>query len=440
MSALRDTATERQLLASVLLEPSVLESCGVSPSELADPACALTLSAMLAVRAKGEPVDTVSVGTELQRRGWDAARAWDFLLPLTSTVPPSWRTVAERLRVMAEARRIAEASALGQAHASRLELDEARGVLAPVALGSGTRESEGMSGRALMEAALEAWIEISQSHEREQRGDPPRYIGLKMGSAREKVRVAGGECCTVAAATGVGKSSLALTEAVDLERRGIASGIVCVEDSFALWGAKLIGYRGKVDTAAMWRAEGSRDDWGRAERAVVEQIAGPDLIRVERAETGTVDEVISKMAKCVRVHGARVLFVDYLQAISAPIGKGITRRDMTDLVLARIQSAARALDVPLVLFSQLSRPEKGDPFREPYLSDMKESGTIENSSDAVVMMWILTDDKQDESYGVVLAKVAKTRIDERGQRWAMVRTSGQVLREIDGWTPPRSGL
>lgn len=439
-SQLHDPATERMYLAAVFLEPSVLEAGGVSPSEMSDPGCALTLSAMQAVRARGEPIDTVSVKTELQRRGWSATRAVEWLMPLTATVPPSWRTVADRILLMAEARRIAEASALGQAHAGRLELDEARGVLAPVALGSGTRDAECLSGRALMEAAFEAWTEVGEAAAREARGEPPRYVGLKMGSAREKVRIAGGECCTVAAATGVGKSSLALTEAVDLEERGIAPGIVCVEDSPALWGSKLVGHRGRLDTSAMWRAEGSREDWDRATRAVHEQIGRRDLIRIVRAASGTVDEVVSCMARLVRVHGCRVIFVDYLQAITAPIGKGITRRDMTDLVLARIQSAARALDVPLVLFSQLSRPVKGNPFVEPHLSDMKESGTIENSSDAVVMLWILTDDESDPEHGVVLAKVAKTRIDARGRRWAMRRMAGQVLRELDGWAPREGGL
>lgn len=294
-----------------------------------------------------------------------------------------------------------------------------------------------------MALAMEAWHGIAESQAREAKGEPPAYIGLKMGSARERVRIAGGECCTVAAATGVGKSSLAMTEAIDLERRGIPCGIVCIEDSPALWGAKLIGHRGDLDTSAMWRSEGSQDDWARAEWAVAKQLEARDLIRIVRAASGTVDEVISQMARLVRVHKSRVLMVDYLQAITAPIGKGITRRDMTDLVLARIQSAARALGVPLVLFSQLSRPERGNPFREPHLSDMKESGTIENSSDAVVMLWILTDDDTDrERFGVVCAKVAKTRIDARGKRWAMHRKSGQVLREIEGWEPPqeRTGL
>lgn len=435
MKDLHDPATERMYLAAVFLEPSVLEASGVSPSHLSDPGCALTLSAMQAVRARGEPIDTVSVQTELQRRGWTAIRAAEWVLPLTSRIPPSWRTVADRVLLMAEARRIAEASALGQAHAGRLELDEARGVLAPVALGSGTRDAQAMSGRALMEAALEAWKGISEAEAREQRGEPPRYVGLKMGSAAGKVKLSGGECCTVAAATGVGKSSLALTEAVDLEDRGIAPGIVCVEDSPALWGSKLIGYRGRLDTSAMWDACSSAEDWQRATRAVNDQITRKDLIRIVRAASGTVDEVVSCMATLVRVHGCRVVFVDYLQAISAPIGKGITRRDMTDLVLARIQSAARALDVPLVLFSQLSRPEKGNPFREPHLSDLKESGTIENSSDAVVMLWILTDDETAPEFGIVKGKLAKSRIRARGQRWAMRRMQGQVLREIE-WREP----
>lgn len=440
MSQLRDPLTERQYLSAILLEPSVLEAGGVEPTHMSDPGCALSLSALMAIRARQEPVDSVSLLTELERRGWDRARAAGFVVPLTDTVPPSWRSVADRIRVMAEARAISEASALGQVHASRLELDEARGVLAPVALGGGTREAEVMTGRALMEAAALAWHEIGETQVREKRGERPRYVGLKMGSATERVRIAGGECCTVAAGTGVGKSSLAMTEAIDLEARGVSAGIVCVEDSAALWGGKLLGHLAEIDTSPLWQGQPSGQDYARIERAIAQRITGADLVRVVRAASGTVDEVVALMSRLVRVHGCRVLLVDYLQAISAPIGKGITRRDMTDLVLARIQSAARALDVPLVLFSQLSRPTKGNPFVEPHLSDMKESGTIENSSDAVVMLWILTDDDTDPRFGIVRAKVAKSRIEARGKRWVMRRGRGQVLREVDDWHEPEAGL
>lgn len=438
MNQLHDERAERDYLAACILEPSTLEAGGLGPDAMANGDHRVCLSAMLAVRARGVPVDTVSVRTELERLGWGLERALTFALSLTERVPPPAASVAQRLRLLADARRIVAEGSLGLTHAARLELDEARERFTGAAMGA-TSEAEVLSTRALMEAAAEAWNGISEERLREERGQPVRYVRLSLGRdpGATTVRLGPGEMLAVGAATGVGKSSMALTELLALEDRGMPAGLVTVEDPAEQWGSKIIGYRGRVDTAGMWAGAASNDDWARATRSVNAAATSADCIRIVHAKTATVDEVVQCMARLVRVHGSRVVFVDYLQAITAPAAKGMTRRDATDLVLARLLSAARALGVPLVLMSQLSRSEKSNRFPEPHLGDLKESGTLENSAQAVLLLWILTDDDRDENrYGVVCAKLAKDKRQQRGARWAMRRGYGQVLQEIDNWAPP----
>lgn len=231
-------------------------------------------------------------------------------------------------------------------------------------------------------------------------------------------------------------SSMALTEMLDLDDRGIRCGLVSVEDPAAEWGSKIIGHRGQVNTGGMWSAAGSQEDWQRATRAVVGAASKPDCIRLMHAKSGTIDEVVQCMSRLVRVHRSQVLLVDYLQAITSPASKAMTRRDATDLVIGRLMSAARVLDVPLVLMSQLSRAEKTNRFPEPHLGDLKESGTLENSATSVLMLWIVTDDNADHRYGLVKAKIAKDKRQPRGERWCMRRGHGQVLYEVEA--PPES--
>lgn len=427
--SLVDPKTEADWCSACLLDHACLEM-GVGVEHLATPDARRALAAMLAVRGAGSPLDAVSLRTELERQGMPQDRSWSYVQSLMDTVPPDARTLAARIRLYADARRIGEEGALGLSHAGRLEVDEARERFAGIAYG-GSADAEIFTARGLMEAAAVDWHEISETVVREARGEAPRYVSLRMGRSAELVRIGPGELCTIAAATGVGKSSMALTLMTELEDRGIVSGLVSVEDGESRWGSKLLGYRGRLDTRAFWHGAASRDDWTTMTRAVTLAATRADCIRVARAKSGSVDEVVALMSRMVRVHKCRVLFVDYLQAIQSAASKNATRRDAIDHVLARLLSVARHLDVPLVLMSQLSRAEKGgNRFPEPHLSDLKESGTIENSSDAVVMMWILTDDPNDrERFGWVKAKLAKYKLDDRGARWAMKRRAGQVLEE-----------
>jgi replicative DNA helicase len=446
--SMHDERAEKHYLAACLLDPSTLEACGIPPTSMATGDHRFALGALLGVRGRGEPVDTVSLRTELQRLGWGAERALVYALGLTDHVPPSPVAVAARIRTLAEARRIAQEASEGLTHAQALDLDAARERLASASYG-GTTEAEALSTRAMMEEAATAWDEVSREAEREAKGEPPRYIPLRLGRtpwsarARPTVRIGPGEMLAIGAATGTGKSSQALTEMLDLEDRGMRSGLVSVEDPAAEWGSKIIGHRGQLNTGGMWQAAGSPEDWQRATRAVMSAATSPDLIRLMHAKSGTVDEVVQCMSRLVRVHGAQVLFVDYLQAITSPASKAMTRRDATDVVIARLLTTARVLDVPLVLMSQFSR-DKMNPFKEPQLGDFKESGTLENSATACLMLWILTDDNSDPRYGLVRAKIAKDKRQPRGERWCMRRGHGQVLYEVDAPTdhdtPRRRGF
>lgn len=437
MTTLVDPRAEVDFLACCLLEPSCLEAAGLGPEALGTGEHRLALSALLAIRQRGEPVDTVTLRTELERLGWPLDRALTYALSLTDRVPPSFASVAARLRLLADARRIVEEGSIGVSHAGRLEIDEARERMASAAVG-GSRATEIISGRGLMEAAAQAWYEVSKEREREAAGIAPRYVSLDLGRepGSRTTMLGPGEMLTIGAATGVGKSSMAITEIMALEDRGVRSGLVSVEDPPAEWGSKMVGCRGGVHTGGMWEGRGSPEDWTRATKAVVSAATREDCVRVAHAKSGTLDEVVAAMSVLVRVHRVAVLFVDYLQAIQLSMGKGMTRRDMTDVIIARLTSAARTLDVPLVLMSQLSRAEKTQRFPEPHLADLKESGTLENSSTAVLLLWIMTDDTSDDRFGIVRAKMAKGKRQARGARWAMRRGHGQVLSEIPGWVEP----
>lgn len=440
---MHDERAEKDYLAACLLEPATLEACGIPPSSMASGDHRFALGAMLTVRASSVPLDTVSLRTELQRLGWGAERALVYSLGLTEHIPPSPLTVAARIRTLAEARRIAQEASEGLSHAQALDLDAARERLASASYG-GTSDAVALTEADLMEEAATAWYEVTQEASNAAKGIQPAYVSLRLARtplpawsdgtprARPTVRLGPGEMLAVGAATGVGKSSIAITELLDLSDRGIPAGLITLEDAPAKWGGKIIGHRGGLNTGPMWKGAGSKQDWDRAMRAVNVSAATGAKYRVMHAKTKTIDEVCRCAVQLVRVHGCRFVEIDYLQKIQAPNTRYTNRRDITDYIIGRLGVAFAILGIPWGLFSQLSRAEKGgNRFPEPYLADFKESGDIENSAAAALMLWIKTDDPDDPRYGYVHAKLAKDKEEARGERWCMRRGHGQVLYEVE---------
>jgi replicative DNA helicase len=81
----------------------------------------------------------------------------------------------------------------------------------------------------------------------------------------------------------------------------------------------------------------------------------------------------------------KLLVIDYLQLITT----GLTfqkRHDEIGYITKELKNLAKELDIPVIVLSQLSRPQKGDKGSEPQLGDLKESGEIENDADVVIFI------------------------------------------------------
>jgi replicative DNA helicase len=142
------------------------------------------------------------------------------------------------------------------------------------------------------------------------------------------------------------------------------------------------------------------------------------------------EDVLARIEFMVRVRGARVVAVDYLQSI-VPRGSFHSRREAIDSVLAELISLCGRLGVALILASQLARPDKGSPYREPNLIDLKESGEIENRAQCVVMLWR----DSDEPGAVVHGKIAKAKRQPAGARFDLVRDpdTGMLIEKPEYW-------
>lgn len=425
-----DPTLERSFLQLALDMPEALD-CGLTPEHMSEAINRTTHAAMLAVRLRGEPLDAVTVGYELERRGIDRGAVVGQIQAIREAPLASVGSLAPVLRKLHEMRTIHEQALLGASLAIESKVDEARDILAKAAFGA-TAALDVFSIRDAMEAAAEEFQAAAEARRGSNEG---RYLRLGLCPTLDDVLTVGpGDTVIVAAETNVGKSSISFSCLASLEERGIPGGLVSVEDPKADWGAKAIGHFGDVDTSPFWAGMASDDDYRRAERAVVTVASRKQLARLAVAKSGTLDEVCQAMAVLVRVHGARVLFVDYIQAITHQL-KGATRKQEVDHVYRRIQATARLLDVPLVLTSQMSRGD--DDGREPTVKRLKESGDLENGAQAILLCWV---DKTEADAGWASApvriKIGKLKRAPRRPKVMLLRGPGGVLRETE-WREPR---
>ena len=123
-------------------------------------------------------------------------------------------------------------------------------------------------------------------------------------------------------------------------------------------------------------------------------------------------ELRSRARRLMAEHGLGLIIVDYLQLMhaGAKTSMGENRQQEISVISRSLKALARELDIPVLVLSQLSRAVEGRPNKRPMLSDLRESGAIEQDADLVI--FIYRDeyyDKQSEKHGIAEIIVGKQR-------------------------------
>ena len=417
-----DHGVEARYLSSVFVREHALDEAPVLLSDLASPTHQAILGAMMAIRARSEPITCSAVCIELDRAGKRNLR--ERVVELSSTLELDPVSHARRIRELAEQRRIVTMATHAIARAGEGDVAAARMALAEVAQGIDPDEDRILTFRQMLAEAAEALA--SQN-----RGD--RYRALGTPSIDKVFRAGPGDLVIVGAATNVGKSTMVMTWAVDMARRASPVGIISIEDGADDFGSKGLSAISGVSTAALWTGAATEEDYDQIMRAIDRE--GDLPISFAKIRSRSVEGVISRMARMVRVNGARVIFVDYLQAIRHR-DVGSTTRERVNDTLSTLMAAAAQLECTLVLCSQLRRAE-GSKYHEPHDGELKESGDIENSAQCVVLLWRETDDPKDARYGIVYGKVAKVKRAAAGTRFHMRLQNGMLIEQHG--KPPDGG-
>jgi len=408
---------EQAVLGSLLIDPRAIERVAsfLRPEDFFLPVNGEIFRGMLALYERDRPADVVTLSDHLRtHERLDDMGGEAYLASLATIVPTSinaeyYARIVERLAVL---RRLVDAgsriSTIG--YDERLEadaaLEEAERVLFEISRLRVTRDFEPLS-KVLAEVYEK--IDYIHSHDSEITGVTTGFIDLdRLTSGMQR-----SDLIILAARPSMGKTSLALNMAHAASvRSNLPVGIFSVEMSAEQLAHRFISMESQVDSQKLRSGRMSDSDWDRLVHAVGVLSEAP--IFVDDTPALSTVEMRSKARRLHTEQGLGLIIVDYLQLMQG--ASNDSRVQEISAISRSLKAVARELDVPVLALSQLSRAPEQRPNHEPMLSDLRESGSIEQDAD--IVMFIYRDivyNKETERPHVADIIVAKHRNGPTGK-------------------------
>jgi replicative DNA helicase len=215
-----------------------------------------------------------------------------------------------------------------------------------------------------------------------------RITGLATGYSGLDNETAGlqpSELIILAARPSMGKTALALNIAGNVAlRHKEPVAIFSLEMSKESLLLRMLASEARVDAHKFRTGHMNRDDWGKITGTLA--TLGEAPIWIDDSASSTVLEMGAKARRLMRDRGLSLMIVDYLQlVVPSGSGRGTNRQEEVSGMSRALKGLAKELKVPVIVLSQLTRaPERED--RKPQLSDLRESGAIEQDADVVMFI------------------------------------------------------
>lgn len=377
---------EQSVLGSILIDPqclyTVLEIVKAQYFYL--PQHRAIFASMVSMFGQSSAIDVVTLLDELKAEGvYDEAGGKAYLLQLAEVVP-SVANVAAYARIVQEKyylRSLITASRQIIETASE-ESDDVRAVMdAAEQKIYDIRQDKSSDGlKHIREVILETYDRLHKISG-EERG---KYLGLPTGFS-ELDRVTTGlnrsDLILLAARPAMGKSAFALNIAQNVAKHGATVAYFSLEMTREQNVSRMLATEGLIDNTALRTGDLRDDDWVRL--ATAADSLSKSNIYFDDTSGITVPEI---KAKCRRVRGLDLVVIDYLQLMSS--GRRIENRVQEVSEMTRgLKIMAKDLDVPVLTLSQLSRSPESRGDHKPMLSDLRESGSIEQDADIVLFLY-----------------------------------------------------
>ena len=197
-----------------------------------------------------------------------------------------------------------------------------------------------------------------------------------------------GELILIAARPGMGKTSIALNIAMNVAKKsGKTVAVFSLEMSREQLVSRLLAGEGLVPSQNLLTGQLNSDEWKRI-AAAAQVLSATDM----RIDDNPMLSVSDMNAQCRRISNLGLVVIDYLQLMQSAGGDsrkyaGENRQQVVSDISRMLKIMAKELNVPVICLSQLSRASEGRPNKRPMLSDLRESGAIEQDADVVIGLY-----------------------------------------------------
>ncbi len=385
----QDLAAERSVLSAMLLSQDVLQEALIEMNErdFYLHANRTIFSTMHTMFDKSLPVDPVSLADYLRTEGeLERIGGMSYLLELNNNTLSlaNWHHHAEMLRRDATLREIIAASARITALAFDAPEDTKEVVDSAERMILSVTDRDIRSNYSTLEEVMgELYEELAEQ------AINPGSMGVMTGFNGIDARLQGlrpGQMIVIGARPGVGKTSFALNLAINAAAKGASVAFFSLEMSKTEIAQRLLSAQARIPLSAIRGARIQDNQWP----ALLE--ATNDLSRldimIDDTPGTTVTEVRAKARRMLRGKEKGVVILDYLQLVSPPSNQRRSDSRATEVseMSRGIKIMAKDLGVPVISLSQLSRQVESRTGKRPQLSDLRESGSIEQDADIVILL------------------------------------------------------
>ena len=411
---------EQAVLAGLLLDNSAWDRAGdlVKESDFYRAEHRLIFGALATLINAGKPADVITVFEHLQTHGkTEECGGLVYLNALAQSVPSAanLRRYSEIVRersvlrkLVATSDEIATAAFNPQGRQARDILDEAESKIFKIGE-EGSRSREGFL--SMDQLVVDLIDRVNELHE----NGAEEVTGVSTGLYDLDRMTAGlqpGDLIVLAARPSMGKTAFALNIAENVAvNEGLPVIVFSMEMGAAQLALRVVGSLGRIDQGHLRTGALRDDEWGRLAEAV--EKLGKVSMYIDEGSALSPSELRARSRRQARISGQiGLIVIDYIQLMSGNGGGSEENRATVVGEISRsLKSLAKELKCPVIALSQLNRSVETRTDKRPMMSDLRESGAIEQDAD--VIMFIYRDDyynrETSKEPGVAEIIIAKQR-------------------------------
>ena len=376
----------------------------------------LIYSAIMNLYNRGEPIDIITLKSELSSMGkFEAVGGLEYLaelpekVPTTANVDKYIKIVEEKSTLRTLIRTANELITLGYDPTQEVEelMDNAEKKIFGVMQNRAQKTYSSMK-----DILVDTFVELEQLYNRKEHitGVPTGFIDLDYKTAG----LHGSELILVAARPAMGKSAFALNIATNAAVRAKTPvAIFSLEMSKEQMANRILCSEALVDSNKVRTGKVEDDDWTKLAEA--SGILSEAQIFIDDTPGISIMEIRAKCRKMKLEKDIGLVVIDYLQLVQGS-NKRVGSREQEIAEISRsLKILAKEINVPVIALSQLSRAPEQRPDHRPMLSDLRESGSIEQDAD--IVMFLYRDDyynQDSEKKNVAEVILAKHRAGSTG--------------------------